>query len=397
MNYSAISKKITATALALGIVAGACGNADEGATTVSDADGVAAMMTESTTPETEATPAETGGSDEARVEPVEDAVAQTDTAAGRIIDSWDDVTSGVVQIAVEGERVDPGRQGLELRPDAGGTGTGFLIESGGVIVTNNHVVTGAASIQVYLPGEDRPRNARVLGASECWDLAVIELVDGGDYPYFGWADEDPAVATEVFAIGFPFGDPEVTVTKGVVSKATARPRTNFASVDHALETDADINPGNSGGPLVTGDGTVVGINFAGSNARRQASAIKASAAMRVIDQLRAGTNVDYIGLTAEAFHVGPGVLPEGAVGGLFVHAVETGSDAFNAREANDPLGVGVQPGDIIVQVEGTNVAADGTMEEYCDILRTRGSDRDITLTVLSIDGRLRELVVRRNG
>jgi len=70
---------------------------------------------------------------------------------------------------------------------------------------------------------------------------------------------------EVYAAGFPLGDPEYTLTRGIVSKEKANGESSWASIDYVIEHDATINPGNSGGPLVTSDGQVVGVNYATSN------------------------------------------------------------------------------------------------------------------------------------
>lgn len=385
MSTYKISKKLVLGVVALGITVSACGSGDTEST---EAGGVVEMMVSEQSAGS--------GADDRSAPAVEESQAGTETPVADMTDDdglitrWEDVTSGVVQIVAEGDRVELQSGQFVRTPDRVGTGTGFLVEAGGVIVTNNHVVTGASSVQVLLPDEDRPRNARVLGASECWDLAVIQLVDEGDYPYFGWSATEPPVATEVYAIGFPLSDPEVTVTRGIVSKQTAFGQTDFASVDDVLETDAVINPGNSGGPLVTPDGTVVGINFAG-NESRQGFAIKAAAAMRIINELKDGNNVDYIGLNAVAVQAAePGGLPLGASGGLFVRSVATGSDAFDA---------GVQPGEVILEVDGTHVGENGLMTEYCDILRTKGSDGELTLTTWNpLTGDIRtDLLVTRES
>ena len=141
-----------------------------------------------------------------------------------------------------------------------GRGSGVIIDDSGVAVTNNHVVTGAAILRVFVGGESQPRNARIVGVSECSDLAVIDI-EGDGYPYLEWFDGQIYAGLDVFAAGFPLGDPEFTLTKGIVSKARTRGETNWASV---IEHDANINPGNSGGPLVTTDGKVIGINYASS-------------------------------------------------------------------------------------------------------------------------------------
>ena len=94
------------------------------------------------------------------------------------ITSLQDVKNAVIQIEAQGSFVDP-QVGLQL--NAAGFGSGFIIDESGIAVTNNHVVTGAALLRVYVGGESEPRNARVLGASECSDLAVIDL-EGEGYP-----------------------------------------------------------------------------------------------------------------------------------------------------------------------------------------------------------------------
>jgi len=71
-----------------------------------------------------------------------------------------------------------------------GSGSGFIIDPGGIAVTNNHVVTGAARIKVYFSGSEKAYNARILGVSECSDLAVIDI-EGDGYPYLDWYTENP--------------------------------------------------------------------------------------------------------------------------------------------------------------------------------------------------------------
>jgi serine protease Do len=133
--------------------------------------------------------------------------------------------------------------------NAAGRGSGFIIDPSGIAVTNNHVVTGAGLLRVWIDGESSPRNARVLGVSECWDLAVIDI-EGDGYPYMEFHQSEVNVGLEVYAAGFPLGDPEYTLTKGIVSKARAGGESFWASVDSVIEHDARIRGGNSGGPLV---------------------------------------------------------------------------------------------------------------------------------------------------
>ena len=122
--------------------------------------------------------------------------------ANAAITSVDDVEQATVQIVAEGAFRDP-----EVGDVQGvGAGSGFIIDPEGIAVTNNHVVTGSASLNVFVAGEDEPRNARVLGVSECSDLAVIDI-DGDGYPYLEWYDGEVDTRLDVYAAGFPLGDP----------------------------------------------------------------------------------------------------------------------------------------------------------------------------------------------
>lgn len=277
----------------------------------------------------------------------------TETPEGpQPISSLQDVRSAVVQIVAQGSFVDP-QVGLQL--NTAGSGSGFIIDPSGIAVTNNHVVTGAALLQVYLAGEDRPRNARVLGVSECSDLAVIDI-DGEDFPFLEWYEGDVNVGLDVYAAGFPLGDPEFTLTRGIISKARASGETDWASVDNVVEHDATINPGNSGGPLITADGQIVGVNYAGASSTNQYFAIGRQEAIRVIEQLRQEQAVNSIGVNGMAV-----AAPDEGIYGIWVSSVESGSPADR---------VGIRGGDIITMLEGLVLATDGTMSSYCDILRS---------------------------
>lgn len=294
----------------------------------------------------------------------EPTVAPTPTEVSRAISSLDEVRQAVVQIEAQGTFVSPS-EGTVF--NAAGRGSGFIIDESGIAVTNNHVVTGAALLKVFVNGETRPRNARVLGVSECSDLAVIDI-EGDGYPYLEWYDGEAKVGLDVFAAGYPLGDPEYTLTRGIISKARASGETSWASVDSVLEHDATINPGNSGGPLVTSEGRVVGVNYSGSSATNQYYAISRDEARSLIDTLRKGEDVTSLGINGEAFVSGDETLS-----GIWVWSVKSGSPADKA---------GVRPGDIVTQLERLVLATDGTMTSYCDILRSRLPSDTLQISVL---------------
>ena len=279
------------------------------------------------------------------------------------VSTVEDVKKATIQIEAQGTFVDP-QVGTVY--NAAGRGTGFIIDPSGIAVTNNHVVTGAALLKVWVGGESEARNAKVLGVSECWDLAVIDL-EGGDYPYLTFHEGAIDPGLEVYAAGFPLGDPEFTLTKGIVSKARADGETNWASVPAVVEHDARIRPGNSGGPLVDEDGKVVGINYAGNDQFDLNYAIRGQDAQAVVADLQKG-DYESIGVNGQA------VLSEdGSLSGIWVSSVKSGSPADKT---------GIVGGDIITTMEGLIIATDGTMEDYCGILRTRNATDTISVEVL---------------
>ena len=187
---------------------------------------------------------------------VEDEPAE-EAAPSMLVTALADVKSAVVQIEAQGTFVDP-----EGEYSGAGRGSGFIIDPSGLAITNNHVVSGAALLKVWVGGDtSKSYNAQILAVSECSDLALIDI-DGDGFPYLEWYPDSITVGLEVYAAGFPLGDPEFTLTKGIVSKEQADGESSWSSVNQVIEHDATINPGNSGGPLVTSDGQIVGVNYA---------------------------------------------------------------------------------------------------------------------------------------
>lgn len=252
------------------------------------------------------------------IEPV--ANAQTTATQGRAIGDLKalqttyssiakQVTPAVVNI--QARRVIPGRivrdpffdffggdGGPLLRePDqqAQSVGSGVIVSTSGIIVTNNHVVEGADSIVVTL--NDRRRfPAKLLGVDPPTDVAVLK-VEGKNLPAAQWADSDKLqVGDIVLAVGSPFNLAS-TVTQGIIS-AKGRRDLGISAYEDFLQTDAAINPGNSGGALVDLDGDLIGINTAilTSNGQQGGNqgiglAIPANLAKRISEQLTAGGRV----------------------------------------------------------------------------------------------------------
>ena len=275
--------------------------------------------------------------------------ATTTAGASGAVGTLEGVRGAVVQIVAEGSFVDPG---TGAQATVAGAGSGFIIDPSGLAVTNNHVVTGAAILQVYVDGFEEAQNARIVAVSECNDLAVIDI-NGDGFPYLDWYDGSVTTGMAIYAAGYPLGDPEYTLLDGIVSKERVDGETSWASVDSVIEHSADTLPGNSGGPIITADGKVAAVNYAGNQAG-QSFAIGIGIARPAVDQLVTGTNLETIGVNGEAMNID-------GFDGIWVYSVASGSPADQT---------GITGGDLILSMENFPVGTDGTMADYCDILRS---------------------------
>ncbi|MFJ4684544.1 trypsin-like peptidase domain-containing protein [Streptomyces sp. NPDC088789] len=292
----------------------------------------------------------------------------------------------------------------------GGTGTGFVLDGSGHILTNNHVVEPAGSdgeITVTFHSGDTAK-AEVVGRDGGYDLAVVKVTGvKGLQPAPLGNSENVQVGDPVVAIGAPF-DLSGTVTSGIIS-AKERPITaggergdgsDISYVD-ALQTDAPINPGNSGGPLLDSRGRVIGINSAirsaGSGSETDGGqagsiglgfAIPINQGKRVAEELintgRATHPV--IGVTLDMNHSGDGarVGTEGSDGGSPVTAGGPGDRA------------GIEPGDVITEIDGRRVHSGEELiikirshrpgDRLELTLRRDGQERTVSLVLGSSDG-----------
>jgi Do/DeqQ family serine protease len=229
-------------------------------------------------------------------------------------------------------------------PIARGMGSGVVFTPDGAILTNNHVVEEALTINVHLR-DGRYLPARLLGRDPATDLAVIKVEATGLTPA-RFADSDAARVGEwVVAIGSPFGL-GYTVTAGVLS-AKSRAGLGMNAIEDYLQTDASINPGNSGGPLCSLQGEVLGINtMIVGRGQGIGFAVPANMAQRVASQIlktgrvsRAWLGVGVQDLTPEL--AAAMKLPPGA--GTLVNNVAADGPAFKAN---------LRPGDVIASVGG---------------------------------------------
>ncbi|MGI8631801.1 MAG: S1C family serine protease [Solirubrobacterales bacterium] len=276
------------------------------------------------------------------------------------------------------------------------TGSGFVIDEDGSIVTNAHVVDGAEEISVRFGGEDEKAvKARKVGQDTSSDLAVLKVDKSEVKGALKLGDSSKAqVGDPVVAIGNPFGLDQ-TVTSGIVSALQRRiDAPNGFTISKVIQTDAAINPGNSGGPLLDGAGRVIGVNSQIATSGGQGGsigigfAVPSNTVKEVIDDLQDDGKVQraYVGIT------GLGLTPEiadavnlDAKEGVLVQDVvangpadKAGIQAGRAQATVDGQDLRLG-GDIIVKADGKKITE---MEQVVDIVDSKKPGDQITLEVL---------------
>ena len=290
-------------------------------------------------------------------------VAASSTLTVREI--YEQAADGVVQITAGGVT---DRSGGQFGPAEEGeaTGSGFVVDEEGHIVTNAHVVEGASTLSVrFADGEEV--SATLVGADPSTDLAVIDVdVPASQLAPLALADESTVeVGDAVVAIGSPFGLAG-TATTGIVSAVDRTIEApNGYAIDGAIQTDAAINHGNSGGPLLDASGKVIGVNSqiaseSGGN-DGVGFAVAVDTVKDVATALAAGEEIShaYLGVSLEETDEGPRVS-----------AVSAGGPAAVA---------GVEAGDVIVRLDGDAIASADDLREAID---ERKPGTKATLTVV---------------
>jgi len=268
-----------------------------------------------------------------------------------------------------------------------GVGSGFILSSDGMVMTNAHVIEGADEVIVTLT-DKREFKAKIIGADKRSDVAVVKIEATG-LPAIKVGDVSRLKVGEwVMAIGSPFGL-ENTVTAGIVS-AKQRDTGDYLPF---IQTDVAINPGNSGGPLINMRGEVVGINsqiYSRSGGSMGISfSIPMDEAVRVSEQLRANGRVTRGRIGVQIDQVSKEVAESIGLGkaqGALVRAVEPGAPADKA---------GVEAGDIIVKFDGKTVEKSTDLPRMVGATKPgtkstltvfrRGSNKDLTVTIAEIE------------
>ncbi|MDE3064651.1 MAG: trypsin-like peptidase domain-containing protein [Acidobacteriota bacterium] len=249
-------------------------------------------------------------------------------------------------------------------------GTGMIISSNGLVVTNNHVIAaavGGGTITVTRTGSTRALPATLVGTNSVNDVALIRIAGASGLPSVTFGNSNALVAGDAVvaignALGLAAGTP--TVTQGIVSAlgrtVTAGSTTSSETLNNMIQTDAAINPGNSGGPLLDAQGDVVGMNTAvagtlpdGTNAQNIGFAIPAATILSLLSSLKAGASVVSHGafIGVEIMSMTPSLEVQfgfSVSSGALVQGVIPGSGAARA---------GIRQGDIIVKINSTAISS----------------------------------------
>jgi S1-C subfamily serine protease len=293
--------------------------------------------------------------------------------------------------------------GMPQQQQSTATGSGFLIDEDGHILTNAHVVEGAKNVEVQL-GNGDPQSAEIVGTDPSTDVALLKVdnTDGVSPLPLGESDE-VQVGDPVVAIGNPFGL-DRTVTSGIVSALQRQIQApNGFSISDVIQTDAPINPGNSGGPLIDGDGKVIGINSqiesqSGGN-EGVGFAVPIKTAIDVVNQLQSGGEIQhaYLGISgaditpevARALNlpVDQGVLVEQVLGNGPADDAGIKGPTGEATVAGQTIPSG---GEIITKIDGKAVTG---MDDLISVVNEHMPGDEITLTIWS-NGQQKDVTVK---
>src|SRR4051794_16098768 len=265
--------------------------------------------------------------------------------------------------------------GFPQRQRGEATGSGFVIDSKGTILTNSHVVAGATKVTVQF-ADRHVVDAQILGRDESTDLAVLKVGDATPSeltPLSLGSSRSVQVGDPTIAIGNPFGL-ERTLTTGVVSatRRTIRAPNGF-EIDGVIQTDAAINPGNSGGPLLDAAGRVIGINSqietggSGTGNVGIGFAIPIDTAKRLLPELEKNGRIDrgFLGVDSLTIDKSLSDLNLPVDHGTLVQTVTPGSPAAQA---------GIKGGDIVAQLDGNEIRLGGDIVTAVDGSKIRSSD-----------------------
>jgi S1-C subfamily serine protease len=287
-----------------------------------------------------------------------------------------------------------------------GAGSGFLIDADGHILTNNHVVDGAQTIEVTFGGTDKTRyKAKFIGADTRNDIALLKI-DLGAHKFAPLTLGDSTglqVGQRVLAIGNPFGL-QSTLTTGVVSALGRTVQTGDETfIDQAIQTDAAINPGNSGGPLLDSRGEVIGIDSAITSPTQSSAgigfAIPINTARRVAEDLITQGRVRRATFGADGRALWPelaNALNLSVNQGVLIERVVPNGPAAQAgiRGGTRSVLAGLQElrigGDVLIAVDGTEITSTSDLS----LLLNRHQPGDTVTATIMRDGKRMDVKVK---
>ncbi len=280
-----------------------------------------------------------------------------------------------------------------------GGGTGFIVSSDGMIMTNKHVVSDTSATYTVITSDNRQFDARVLSRDPVNDLAMVKI-DAKDLPTLSLGDStNLEIGQKVIAIGNSLGQYQNTVTTGVVSGigrtiVAGNGAASTEQLEGVIQTDAAINPGNSGGPLLDIGGSVIGINTAmDAQGQLVGFAIPVNDIKRDIDSFRKFGRIVKPFLGVRYVLVNETIKEENSLsvdhGALIVRGETASSPAVLPGSAADKAGL--RENDIILEINGTRVTQDhslaGQLKNYNPGEQVRmkvlsnGETKDITVTL----------------
>lgn len=275
-----------------------------------------------------------------------------------------------------------------------GQGSGFILDTQGHILTNNHVVEGAQLVEVTLYNKKQYK-AKVLGTDKAHDLALLQISNAPALqPAVLASSANLLVGQRVYAIGNPFGF-EGTMTRGIISALRSVQLPNGVKIDNAIQTDASVNPGNSGGPLLNSHGEVIGITtmIAGNpngGAAQSAGigfAIPISTAKAVLDDFARYGRVRRPSMDVVTLAIGPDLAQQiglPADSGVLIERVLPGGAAERAglKGGSQRAYLGFTPivlgGDLIVAVAGDDIK---NAQDFSNALNEHHAGDTVTVTV----------------
>jgi S1-C subfamily serine protease len=274
--------------------------------------------------------------------------AGPDMADAELLDAYSRAVISAVEIA--------GKSVVHIavggRGQRNGSGSGLMVANDGIMLTNSHVVSGAAAIEVTFP-DGRRSAARLLGEDQDTDIAVLRTDDNAGAVAAKLQDSKSVKPGQLaIAIGNPLGF-EQTVTAGVVSAIgrSLRARTGRL-IDDVIQTDAALNPGNSGGPLVDSRGRVIGINTAViMGAQGICFSVASNTALLVLTQI---LQYGRVRRSAIGIHGQQTAIPRHIARHADV-SQPSGIRVMEVQKASPAEGAGVRPGDLIIAIDGQPV------------------------------------------